>query len=216
MDGDFYTLFDTNFGIIDARNNGRQIISDYTEYEWTGSVETKVAEYYFQLMPGENRLVYAFSQLAHRQASGFTNNTGSVQGTCKMTLQIPNTGSVANGTFGYSNATNGTFFYDGFVNATEYTVFEQTLGNISTNDFYSSKTNQPGDQSSFYSIPSNLQGRLIRANVYLKTLNVLTTGTRSAGTFSRIKGLSVVSTRQFAQRAGDVTEGIIDGETFEE
>ena len=133
-----------------------------------------------------------------------------------MTLQIPNTGSVANGTFGYSNATNGTFFYDGFVNATEYTVFEQTLGNISTNDFYSSKTNQPGDQSSFYSIPSNLQGRLIRANVYLKTLNVLTTGTRSAGTFSRIKGLSVVSTRQFAQRAGDVTEGIIDGETFEE
>lgn len=208
LDGDFYTLFDTNLGIIDARNNGRQIISDYVEYEWTGSVATKVAEYYFQLMPGENRLVYAFSQLAHRQASGFTNNTGSVQGTCKMTLQIPNTGSVQNGTYGYSGPTNGTFFYDGFANATEYTVFEQTLGNIGTNDFYSSKTNQPGDQNSFYSIPSNLQGRLIRANVYLKTLNVLTSGTRAAGTFSRIKGLSVVSTRQFGQRAGDITETI--------
>lgn len=208
LDGDFYTLFDTNAGIIDARNNGRQIISDYDEYEWTGSVETKVAEYYFQLMPGENRLVYAFSQLAHRQASGFTNNTGSVQGTCKMTLQIPNTGSVTNGTYGYSGPTDGTFFYDGFANAAEYTVFEQSLGNIGTNDFYSSKTNQPGDQNSFYSIPSNLQGRLIRANVYLKTLNVGTSGTRTAGTFSRIKGLSVVSTRQFAQRAGDITEAI--------
>ena len=208
LDGDFYTLFDTNVGIIDARNNGRQIISDYTEYEWTGSVETKVAEYYFQLMPGENRLVYAFSQLAHRQASGLTG--GNVRGTCKMTLQIPNTGSVANGPFGYSSTSDGTFFYDGFVNATEYTVFEQTLENISTNDFYSSKTNQPGDQSSFYSIPSNLQGRLIRANVYLKTLNVGTTGTRSAGTFSRIKGLSVVSTREFGQRAGDITEAFVD------
>ena len=206
LDGDFYTLFDTNTGIIDARNNGRQIISDYVEYEWTGSVETKVAEYYFQLMPGENRLVYAFSQLAHRQASGLTG--GYVQGTCKMTLQIPNTGSVTNGTYGYSGPTNGTFFYDGFISASEYTVFEQSLGNIATNDFYSSKTNQPGDQASFYSIPSNLQGRLIRANVYLKTLNVGTSGTRNAGTFSRIKGLSVVSTRQFAQRAGDITEVI--------
>ena len=210
LDGDFYTLFDTNAGIIDARNNGRQIISDYTEYEWTGSVETRVATYYFQLMPGENRLLYAFSQLAHRQATGFTASVGYVQGTCKMTLQIPNTGSVTNGTYGYSGPTDGTFFYDGFANATEYEVFEQTLGNIATNDFYSSKTNQPGDQGSYYEIPTNLQGRLIRANVFLKTLNVGTSGTRSAGTYSRIKGLSVVSTRQFAQRAGDITEVIGD------
>ena len=210
LDGNFYTLFDTNAGIIDARNNGRQIISDYTEYEWTGSVETRVATYYFQLMPGENRLLYAFSQLAHRQATGFTASVGYVQGTCKMTLQIPNTGSVTNGTYGYSGPTDGTFFYDGFANATEYEVFEQTLGNIATNDFYSSKTNQPGDQGSYYEIPTNLQGRLIRANVFLKTLNVGTSGTRSAGTYSRIKGLSVVSTRQFAQRAGDITEVIGD------
>jgi hypothetical protein len=210
LDGDFYTLFDTNLGIIDARNNGRQIISDYAEYEWTGSVETKVAEYYFQLMPGENRLVYAFSQLAHRQASGFTNAVGYVQGTCKMTLQIPNTGSVNSGPFGYTGPTDGTFFYDGFVNATEYTVFEKSLFNIATNDHYSSRTNQPGDQGFYYEIPTNLQGRLIRANVYLKTLNVLTTGTRTAGTFSRIKGLSVVSTRQFGQRAGDITEALPD------
>ena len=210
LDGDFYTLFDTNAGIIDARNNGRQIISDYTEYEWTGSVETRVATYYFQLMPGENRLLYAFSQLAHRQATGFTASVGYVQGTCKMTLQIPNTGSVTNGTYGYSGPTDGTFFYDGFANATEYEVFEQTLGNIATNDFYSSKTNQPGDQGSYYEIPTNLQGRLIRANVFLKTLNVGTSGTRSAGTYSRIKGLSVVSTRQFGQRAGDITEVIGD------
>jgi hypothetical protein len=37
-----------------------------------------------------------------------------------------------------------------------------------------------------------------------------TGGTRSAGTFSRIKGLSVVSTRQFGQRAGDITEALPD------
>jgi hypothetical protein len=208
LDGDFYTLFDTNAGIVDARNNGRQIISDYTEYEWTGSVETKVAEYYFQLMPGENRLLYAFSQLAHRQASGLTG--GFVQGTCRMTLQIPNTGSVINGPFGYTGPTDGTFYYDGFVNATEYQVFSQVLGNIATNDYYSSKTNQPGDQGSFYIIPSNLQGRLIRANVYLKTLNVGTSGTRTIGTYSRVKGVSVVATRQFGQRAGDITEALPD------
>ena len=213
LDGDFYTLFDTNLGIIDARNNGRQIISDYTEYESTGSVDTRVAIYYFQLMPGENRLVYAFSQLAHRQASGLTG--GNVRGTCKMTLQIPNTGSVTDGPFGYSSTSEGTYYYDGFANATQYTVFEQTLGDISTNDYYSSKTNQPGDQGSYYEIPTNLQGRLIRANVFLKTLNVGTSGTRSAGTYSRIKGLSVVATRQFGQRAGDITEALPDlGEPF--
>ena len=213
LDGDFYTLFDTNLGIIDARNNGRQIISDYTEYESTGSVDTRVAIYYFQLMPGENRLVYAFSQLAHRQASGLTG--GNVRGTCKMTLQIPNTGSVTDGPFGYSSTSEGTYYYDGFANATEYEVFEQTLGNIGTNDYYSSKTNQPGDQGSYYEIPTNLQGRLIRANVFLKTLNVGTSGTRSAGTYSRIKGLSVVATRQFGQRAGDITEALPDlGEPF--
>ena len=197
-------MFDTNVGIIDARNNGRQIISDYTEYEWTGSVETKVAEYYFQLMPGENRLVYAFSQLAHRQASGLTG--GYVQGTCKMTLQIPNTGSVTNGTYGYSGPTDGTFFYDGFANATEYEVFEQQLGNVLTNDFYSSRTNQPGDQSDYYIVPSNLQGRLIRANLYLKINTFATSGTLTSGTFGRVKGVSVVATRQFGQRAGDITE----------
>ena len=164
-------------------------------------------------MPGENRLVYAFSQLAHRQASGLTG--GNVRGTCKMTLQIPNTGSVTDGPFGYSSTSEGTYYYDGFANATQYTVFEQTLGDISTNDYYSSKTNQPGDQGSYYEIPTNLQGRLIRANVFLKTLNVGTSGTRSAGTYSRIKGLSVVATLQFGQRAGDITESLPDlGESF--
>jgi hypothetical protein len=132
-----------------------------------------------------------------------------------MTLQIPNTGSVNSGPFGYTGPTDGTFFYDGFANATEYTVFEKSLFNIATNDHYSSRTNQPGDQGFYYEIPTNLQGRLIRANVYLKTLNVLTTGTRTAGTFSRIKGLSVVATRQFGQRAGDITEALPDlGESF--
>lgn len=206
LDGDFYTLFDTNAGIIDARNNGRQIISDYEEYESTGSVYTRVAIYYFQLMPGENRLIFAFSQLAARQASGLTG--GNVQGNCKMTFQVPNTGSVTNGPFGYTNPTDGTFFYDGFVNATEHLVFERTLGNITTNGHFSSRTNQPGDQGFFYEIPQNLQGRLIRANVFLRTLNTGTSGTRTAGTFSRIKGLSVVSTREFGQRAGDITEVI--------
>jgi hypothetical protein len=89
-------------------------------------------------------------------------------------------------------------------------VFSQVLGNIATNDYYSSKTNQPGDQGSFYIIPSNLQGRLIRANVYLKTLNIGTSGTRTIGTYSRVKGMSVVATRQFGQRAGDITEALPD------
>jgi hypothetical protein len=201
---DFYSIIDTTAGIIDARNNGRQIVSDYTEYEWTGSVETKVAEYYFQLMPGENRILYAFSQLAHRQSSGLTG--GYISGTCKMTLQIPNTGSVTNGPFGYSTSTDGTFYYDGFSGRPEYTVFEKTLGNISTDDYYSSRTNQPGDGSFYYEVPEVLQGRLIRANVYLKTLNVGTTGTRTAGTYSRVKGMSLVATRTFGQATGDITE----------
>jgi hypothetical protein len=215
LDGDFYTLFDTNLGIIDARNNGRQIISDYTEYTHSAADPTftlntyyKVANYYFQLMPGENRLLYAFSQLAHRQASGIVG--GVVLGTCKMTLQIPNTGSVNSGPFGYSGPTDGTFFYDGFASASEYTVFEKTLGNIGTNDYYSSRTNQPGDQGFYYEVPSNLQGRLIRANLYLKINTILTSGTLTAGTYGRVKGVSVVATRQFGQRAGDITEVLPD------
>ena len=216
LDGDFYTLFDTNAGIVDARNNGRQIISDYTEYTQSAAdagfvlnTYTKVANYYFQLMPGENRLLYAFSQLAHRQATGLT-GSGAVQGFCKMTLQIPNTGSITNGPFGYTGPTDGTFYYDGFANAAEYTVFEQQLGNIATNDYYSSRTNQPGDQGYYYVVPSNLQGRLIRANLYLKINTFLLTGTLTAGTYGRVKGVSVVATRQFGQRAGDITEALPD------
>jgi len=214
LDGDFYTLFDTRAGIVDARNNGRQIISDYTEYELTATASygtrIKVANYYFQFMPGENRLLYAFSHLSHRQASGLM-GAGSIKATCEMTLQIPNTGSVNSGPYGYTGPTDGTYFYDGFANATEYTVFSKSLFNLSTPDYYSSRTNQPGDQGYYYVIPSNLQGRLIRANLYLKLEDVGTvTGTKTNGTYTRVKGVSVVATRQFGQRAGDITEVLPD------
>jgi len=204
-----YTLFDTKNGIIDARNNGRQLISDYTEYELTATSSfgsyTKVANYYFQLMPGENRILYNFSHLAHRQASGLTG--GYIRGWVKMTFQVPNTGSVTNGPYGYTNTSDGTYYYDGFANATEYDVFESYLGSISTNDYYSSKTNQPGD--SFYTIPAALEGRAIRANLYLKLSEPsATTGTKTSGTFTRVKGVSVVSTREFGQVTGDISQEI--------
>jgi hypothetical protein len=59
-------------------------------------------------------------------------------------------------------------------------------------------------------VPSNLQGRLIRANLYLKINTFLLTGTLTAGTYGRVKGVSVVATRQFGQRAGDITEALPD------
>ena len=214
LDGDFYTLFDTNAGIVDARNNGRQVISDYTAYELTATASygtrVKVANYYFQFMPGENRLLFAFSHLSHRQASGLK-GPGTIKATCEMTLQIPNTGSVNSGPFGYTGPTDGTYFYDGFSGSAEFTVFSKSLFSLSTPDYYSSRTNQPGDQGFFYEIPQNLQGRLIRANLYLKLEDVATvTGTKTNGTYTRVKGVSVVATRQFGQRAGDITEALPD------
>jgi hypothetical protein len=51
---------------------------------------------------------------------------------------------------------------------------------------------------------------LIRANLYLKINTFATSGTLTSGTFGRVKGVSVVATRQFGQRAGDITEVLPD------
>ena len=65
IDGTNYTLFDTEQGIIDARNNGRQLISDGAEYiienTSTGGSYTQVASWPITLLPYKTRLGISFN-----------------------------------------------------------------------------------------------------------------------------------------------------------
>ena len=81
-DGTNYTLFDTNKGIVDARNNGRQIISDSTEYVRENvddaQAYTTVAEYPIQLMPEETHMTFSY-MMDVRAKDGPSSNSGRLR-----------------------------------------------------------------------------------------------------------------------------------------
>jgi len=66
IEGTYYTLIDTTNGLVDARNVGRQIVSDYHGMTLVGQdtpVYVSSSDLYFpvHILPGENKLLWAFT-----------------------------------------------------------------------------------------------------------------------------------------------------------
>ena len=165
-----YTLLDTKLGLIDARNVGRQIVSDSTEYVRQNindnSTYTIVSEYPVTFLPYETKLGISFS------LKGISaNNTDSRV--------------ISLARFYIAGALTGSNAYDLFDAPEEIgSVYSRTtLPTQLTSSFVYS----PEDSSYIVSIPDELQGRFCKIQVGLA--NNHTAGTGPTGTSTRIKNI---------------------------
>jgi hypothetical protein len=197
IENTFYTLFDTKAGIIDARNNGRQLVSYYDGISVVGiDTSTYVSSsdtiFPIHLLPGENRLLLAFSIL------GSCGGATSVSHGAKISILTAFTGSS-------SPATNSGSF-DNWQNLTDlYTT--PSMPSSTLNPFRSFVVS-PNLTAGQITIPSAYQGRycLIKLSA---TCNVLS-GTADSNTSTLVRGFSLVATRNFASKYSDGSATIGD------
>ena len=197
IENTFYTLFDTKAGIIDARNNGRQLVSYYDGISVVGiDTSTYVSSsdtiFPIHLLPGENRLLLAFSIL------GSCGGATSVSHGAKISILTAFTGSS-------SPVTNSGSF-DNWQNLTDlYTT--PSMPSSTLNPFRSFVVS-PNLTAGQITIPSAYQGRycLIKLSA---TCNVLS-GTADSNTSTLVRGFSLVATRNFASKYSDGSATIGD------
>lgn len=174
-----YTLLDTRLGLIDARNVGRQIVSDSTEYVRQNvddnATYTIVSEYPVTFLPYETKLGISFS------LKGISaNNTDS-----RVSSLVQ---------FYIAGALTGSNAYDLFDTPEEIgIVYSRTTP---TTQLTSSFVYSPEDSSYIASIPDELQGRFCKIQVGLANNHIA--GAGPTGTSTRIKNISIISTRVFA------------------
>lgn len=197
IENTFYTLFDTKAGIIDARNNGRQLVSYYDGISVVGlDTSTYVSSsdtiFPIQLLPGENRLLAAFSILAS------CGGAASVSHGAKISIATARTGST-------SILTNSSSF-DVWENLTD--LYTTATMASSTAVPYRSFVLSPNLAASQLTIPSAYQGRycLIKLSA---TCNVLS-GTADSNTSTLVRGFSLIATRAFASKYSDGSTTIGD------
>ena len=93
-----YPLIDTRIGLLDGRNLGRQIVSDYTLYTRQnvddGTNFTTIGEHFFQLLPYENSIVINCNTKTNAQSG--TQAAGQLQFQCFVGAE---TGSYTNDTY---------------------------------------------------------------------------------------------------------------------
>ncbi len=93
-----YPLIDTRIGLLDGRNLGRQIVSDYTLYTRQnvddGFNFTTIGEHFFQLLPYENSIVINCNTKTNAQSG--TQAAGQLQFQCFVGAE---TGSYENDTY---------------------------------------------------------------------------------------------------------------------
>jgi hypothetical protein len=178
INDDFYTLIDTTNGILDASNLGRQVVSDYTEYERSDVDDNatfyEAVAYPFVLLPNENKIGIACTISNYKNAA--TANVSEV----RFSLAYMVTGSASS-----TSGTAGLARYD--FSEGDSTLKTHTLSTISTT--YSSRTIGPADGTNTYlfEIPSSMQGKYVVLKVLLKNNPVGS----ATGTYTRVKGISV-------------------------
>ena len=93
-----YPLIDTSIGLLDGRNLGRQIVSDYTLYTRQnvddGTSFTTIGEHFFQLLPYENSIVINCNTKTNAQSG--TQAAGQLSFQCFVGAE---TGSYTNDTY---------------------------------------------------------------------------------------------------------------------
>lgn len=189
-----YTLFDTVAGIVDARNIGRQIVSDTSEYTINSSTGTyiDVASYVFTLLPEETHLGLSFNALALIGSADIA--TPSV----RITIESSSYG-VARGSGPYNN-------YDSPFGGSKQVLTDVWTGAVASTHPSSSKSRTP-QLTQAIALPANFNGHLCKLNLQLR-LN--TTGTANSNTKLKIKNISILTTRQFSADFGDAVPVLPD------
>jgi len=185
ISGDNYTLLDTYAGIIDARNNGRQLVSDTTEYSHqnqtpSGDWVTKKS-WVVALLPEETKIQSGFHMKTSNGSAG-----GQVLQRVRFLIESSSQYGVA------SNHSK----YDDWGGSTQIgTHFDLTTSN-SSNFQNRSLVVKPGHNNYSQNTPDGFNGELCKISLQLKIDNNGGTATNSTETY--VKNVSIVATREFS------------------
>jgi hypothetical protein len=188
---DLYSLIDTTAGVLDATNLGRQVVSDYTEYERSDvdddATYYEAVSYPFVLLPNENKIGIACT------ISNYKNTATAVTSGVRFTLSSMVTGSISNaGTSGLGRYD----FSEGTQTLRTHTVLN-TAGYSSLTVGPESRTGIGGATIYSFDIPESLQSKYVVLKMLINH-NVIGTLT---GTYTRVKGISVVTGRGLSARS---------------
>jgi len=182
-----YTLLDTNKGIVDARNVGRQVVFDSTEYSHNGETtagdwETK-ASWVFVILPNETKLLTGL----HMKTS--KGGAGSMNQRVRFLFE--------SGSQGISNNHN---YYDTWGGGQALTAI-----NLSTSAVFANRSYALTPDNSAYKndIPTEFEGKLCRVSLQFKA--DATSGTANSSTNISVKYVSLVTTREFSADFADAT-----------
>jgi hypothetical protein len=183
--GTLYELINTQTGIADFKNLGREIVSDNNEYICTDTTLTTVSEYPVKFLEGETHLGISFH--ARGTANGVSLSSHNVNI------------SIANTT--YTGSSTTTNYYDVW----DTPILIDTFSPQQTGTLFSIVTSSlsvtPGNLSTAIQlIPTASLGN------YCKLIFQLNAGT--AGADTRIKNINIFATRQFSadSSTGNVAE----------
>ena len=170
-----YTILDTVDGIVDARNNGRQIVSDSTD-RVRSTAGYSDFYYYTRLLSGENSLLIDYS---------WKKNYGGGSVSYDINVYITSGSNQADAT-----STTTDVHYNAW--ATDYEI---TSAGVAGPQHLSTRS---GFVTDSFTIPEQFQGQYCRIR-----LSVGMPAAPSGGSVS-VNGFSVVATRQFASSTAGI------------
>ena len=181
-----YPLFDSEQGLVDGKNVGRIVVSDYTTYSRStidsayGSFSTE-ASYAFQLLPYETSLLISANQRVNAPSGT------SAQSNLKFTLTVLNNSG--------SSDADVSGWWDTSTNEPDFQTVSGGSPTSPTLSLISSQQNRyafwQGDESVSITIPEAAQAKMCRLVVTCR--NQRTGGGGQVQSF--MKGLSVTATR---------------------
>ena len=188
-------LLDTRIGLLDGRNLGRQLVSNYDEFVRAnvddGTTFVTVNEHFFQLLPYENTLLINYQIRVDANANG-------VQGRAQFQLQtMTHSGS-------FTAATN----FDNFTDAAAVTT--NTINRTSSG---TSLYIGAGALAAKLTIPESAQAQTCRLQVQMLN-NMISSATIGPANKTTLKGYSIIATRQLsANTAGSAAEAFNPADT---
>ena len=183
-----FPLIDTRLGLIDGRNIGRQIVSNYDEIiraNVDDTSEVTVNEHIFQLLPYENSLVVSY-QLQARATTG-----DRVNGTAYFKLYRQTTSGSA------SDAEWDSWTY-------VQTMLNYGLTTTALGGPASASHHYINDNITPYSIPVAAEAQFVKVEVCLK--NNVIAGSADPDNNTRLKGYSIIATRTLAAETQGSTQ----------
>lgn len=182
---DNYTLFDTKNGIVDARNVGRQVVFDSTEYSNTGETtsgdwETQ-ASWVFPILPNETQILTGLHIKASRGGATAMNQR------VRFLFESGSDGYAAN--HNNYDSWGGGVALSNIINISTFAVQPNRSAAI-TPGF-----SEGGGTGYKNAIPSGFGGKLCRVSLQFKA--AATNGTANSSTLLAAKHISIVTTREF-------------------